>query len=114
MAEYSDSGDLEILHRVEVKRRPSMDFSGADNFPYRSVIVDACHCYDRARPKPYAYVILNSSMSSGIVVECRTFPHWVRVTKTDRAKGRDREFYECPIDLCRFVQIPVEMRSHQE
>lgn len=99
MGEYADEGDLEVLQRVEVKRRLTLTFTGKDDFPYESLIVDACHCFDRARPKPYAYVILNREMTVALVVRTATREAWTRTRKHDRQKGRDREFYECPLDL---------------
>jgi hypothetical protein len=106
MAEFADDGDLEILQRVEVKRRRSLTFTSREDFPHPTLIVDACHCYDRARPKPYAYIILNREMTTAFVVDCRTTrPHWAKVTKHDRFKNRERHFYECPIHLVRVERL---------
>lgn len=107
MAEFSDSGDLEIMQRVEVKQRVDIDFTSADDFPYQTVIVDACHCYDKARPKPYAYIIFNSQLTHAMVVNVReTIGAWSRTVKLDRKKNRRRKFYECPVSEARFVTIP--------
>jgi len=106
MSEFSDDGDLEILQRIEVKRRMSLTFSSAKDFPYPTLIVDACHCFDKARPKPYAYVILNREMNAAFIVDVKaTRPHWVKTTKQDRFKGRERSFYECPIEHIRVEQM---------
>ena len=105
--EYGDGGDLEILQRVEVKQRTGIDFQAPDDFPYPSLIVDCCHAYDRARPKPYAYIILNATLSAAFVVKCgETRREWRRVSK--RARGRVRELYECPVSLAQFVRIPKQ------
>jgi hypothetical protein len=109
MLEYSDSGDLEIIQRVEVKQRVDIDFSGAGDFPYETVIVDACHCYDNSRPKPYAYIIFNASLSGALIVNVReTVSQWVKVEKKDRKKNRVRKFYECPVSAARFVDVEDE------
>ena len=106
MKEFSDDGDLEIMQRVEVKRRHCLTFTSKSDFPYQTVIVDACHCYDKAKPKPYAYLILNRDMTSAFVVNVRDpFTSWTRVEKRDRFKGRLRSFYECPVDLVSFVRF---------
>jgi len=106
MSEYSDDGDIEIVQRVEVKRRQNLTFTSKEDFPYDTLIVDACHCYDRAHPKPYAYIILNREMTKAFVVNVRdTHQLWKRVKKNDRFKGREREFYECPISAVRCVSI---------
>jgi len=105
MGEYGDSGDLEIMQRVEVKHRPRLTFTCKEDFPFRTLIVDVCHAYDRARPKPYAYIILNREMTVAFVVYCSTFKHWVRVRKLDTAKHREREFYEVPLDFVRVEAV---------
>jgi hypothetical protein len=103
--DYADSGDLEILQRIEVKQRKSLTFTSKDDFKYQSIIVDPCHAYDRARPKPYAYVILNREMTCGFIILNDTFRHWTRLTKWDRFKSRNREFYECPIQHAIFADL---------
>lgn len=98
--EYADDGDIEILQRIEVKRRISMTFSGEGDFPYDTLIVDACHCYDKANPKPYAYIIFNRDMTAAFIVDVKsTRRHWQRTTRADRQKARVREFYECPVSI---------------
>jgi hypothetical protein len=101
MREFSDNGDLRIVQRVEVKRR-NLKFTCADDFPYPSIIVDVAHTWDRARPKPYAYLIYNEGATALCVVYGKSFPVWQKVTKPDRFKKRDRTFYECPIGECEF------------
>jgi len=102
--QYSDGGDLEILQRVEVKQRPEIDFKDPRDFPFSSIIVDVCHAYDQARPKPHAYMILNASLSAAFVVKCSTRRQWSRVERT--ARGRARDYYECPLNLTEFVRMP--------
>lgn len=105
MAEYADGGDLGIVQRVEVKRR-SLAFTSADDYPFDTVFVDARHCFDRARPKPYAYLILNRDMSCAIRVDVRaTIGSWQVVEGLDRSKGRDRAWYACPKSLVQFFGI---------
>jgi hypothetical protein len=105
MSNFSDSGDLEILQRVEVKQRKSLTFTSRDDFAYPTLIVDACHCYDNARPKPFAYVILNRSMTAAFLVPNASRSHWLKIKKYDRFKGRERCFYECPIEHVQFVTL---------
>ena len=105
MSNFSDSGDLEILQRVEVKQRKSLTFTSRDDFAYPTLIVDACHCYDNARPKPFAYVILNRAMTAAFLVPNASRSHWLKIKKYDRFKGRERCFYECPIEHLQFVTL---------
>lgn len=104
MHQYSDNGDLEIIQRVEVKRR-SFDFTCKQDFLYNTVIVDSVHAYDRANPKPYAYVILNNDMTYAFVVECKTYPRWERITHMEKARNRERTVYLCPLDCVRVEKI---------
>jgi hypothetical protein len=105
-SDYSDSGDLEISQRVEVKHRPGLQFCSLDEFPYSTVIVDVAHAWDNARPKPIAYVICNADITGAIIVDAkRTSSQWIRVTKPDTKRGRERTFYECPKLLCSYAAL---------
>ena len=105
MREYADEGDLEIIQRIEVKRRQNLEFTSKQDFPYPTVIVDVCHAYDRAHPKPYAYIIFNKSMDRALIIEGRTHGAWAKTRKQDRFKNREREFYECPLELAHIVRL---------
>ena len=76
MAEFADDGDLEIMQRIEVKRRKSLTFSSKEDFPYNSLIVDVCHTYDKAKIKPYAYIILNEKMDCAFIAYSKHQKHW--------------------------------------
>jgi hypothetical protein len=101
-SDYSDDGDLEIIQRIEVKHRKGLAFTSKEDFPFETVIVDTCHAWDNARPKPYAYIILNRSMSRALVVTGSTSKRWVKTRKFDTHAGRERSYYECPLELTQF------------
>jgi hypothetical protein len=105
MADFSDEGDIEIVQRVEVKRRPDIEFRSRETFPYDSIIVDVAHAWDRARPKPFTYIILNASRTYAAIVRGETFKWWTKTKKRDRFKKRDRTFYECPIEHVTFISL---------
>ena len=105
--EYADDGDLDLLHRVEVKHRDKIDFTCAQDFPFSTVIVDVCHSYDKARPKPFAYVIANKPLSHAMVIYVReTRKEWEK--KEIWSRNRLRWHYLCPIELARFVNLSEE------
>jgi hypothetical protein len=110
LREYSDQGDLEIIQRVEVKHRPDLQFTSKSDFPYPSVIVDVAHAWDNAKPKPYAYVILNAPMTVGIVVLGSSAGKWTREETWDRKRNRKRVFYHCPLDSVTFLNL-LEKKS---
>ena len=109
MSDYADTGDLEIIQRVEVKHR-DLDFNDKESFraKFATMIVDVAHTWDQARPKPYAYVVVNRAETVAAIVMGHTFPRWQRVKRWDKKKNREREFYVCPVDEILFVPLTDE------
>jgi len=106
-ADYSDQGDIFVGEkRVEAKQR-MIDFNSKEEFPYPTIIVDATHCWDKATPKPYAYVLTNKQMTCCLIVRGSTRKDWTERQKWDRFKKRMRSFYECPIILTEFRKLDV-------
>lgn len=105
MGAYADLGDLEIHQRIEVKHRRALSFTSREDYPYSTVMVDVCHTWDNAWPKPYAYLIFNREATVLAIVKGDTFPQWIRVEKMDSAKSRMRKLYECPLELVNFVRV---------
>lgn len=106
MAEFSDDGDLRVGgQRVECKRR-NLRFSGPEDFPYPTAIVDVTHTFDAARSTetPVVGYIIDSQDESGCVcVLASTYDRWRVRTRRDRFKQRDRRFYEVDKELlCTF------------
>ena len=105
---FADGGDLFVLKRIEVKRL-SVDFSGADNWPFGDkFIVCAKHAFDRAREKPEAFIILSQDMTHCAVVPAATSDFWYEENRTDsRYSGAEatQTFYFCPLDKVQFRQI---------
>ena len=106
MREYADSGDIEIIQRVEVKRR-KLAFTCREDYPYKTVFVDVAHTFDNAICKPYAYIVINESATHCLIVKGETSKQWIKSTKLDRAKNRERMFYECPLELCQFFAFDL-------
>lgn len=77
----------------------------AEDYPYPTVIVDAAHCWDKADPKPLAYLILDCSLTCCAVVAGGTSGRWRRTRRLDRQKGRDRDFYEADLALAQFAAL---------
>ena len=98
---FSDTGDLKIMLPVEVKHRPTLKFNKKDGFKYKTIIIDACHIFDKHKIKPIYYIIYNSDYTSMIFVNVKeTLKKWVKVEKYDRYKNRNRKFYEVDISKC--------------
>lgn len=115
MSQFADGGDIEVDgKRVEVKQRRVRFFS-KESFPYETIIVDAAHIWDRANPKPVAYILTNLEVTACLIVKSSTFEFWTRSKKWDRFKNRDRFFYECPIEHTSFrkIEIPEEVDENE-
>jgi hypothetical protein len=97
--DHKDNGDLFIRQRIEVKN-VSVDFTCAADWKYKDqFIVCAKHSWDKAHPKPYAYMIVNKSKSHMAIVYGKTKKYWDINYRTDsRYTGVNQEFYFCPID----------------
>ena len=94
-----DDGDLFIQQRIEVKGLTA-EFTNASNWPFGAdFIVCAAKTYDRAKPKPYAYMILNKAQTHAAIVYCKTRPYWRKKTITDRRyTNMTQIFYLCPLE----------------
>lgn len=103
---YSDVGDIEVTHRVEVRRR-FIDFTGTDDYPYPTLFVERCSKIDHADPRPWAHITLNRSMTVALVVMGWTHPEWIRTTRF--LNGRNKEIYECPLKLVKVVRIGLAL-----
>mgnify|MGYP003652854075 CR=1 FL=1 len=101
---FSDDGDLKLMITCEVKHRPHLSFSVESGFPYKTVIVDACHIFDKHRVKPFYYIIWNRDYSSFLFLNVNeSRKRWIKSEKFDKAKNRMRNFYEVDVGLCRIV-----------
>lgn len=104
MHDYSDDGDLKIVITCEIKHRPDIAFTGADDFPYPSIIVDTCRLFQRHKTAPFWYLIWNRDYTCFALVDVRkTFKFWVKKERYDKKKGRMREFYELDTSLVKFI-----------
>jgi hypothetical protein len=102
---YMDSGDIEVRFRVEVKRR-SFGFTGLNDYPYPTVIVDERYKIDRIpSTRLYGYAVVDEGMSSLCFVSGSTRSQWKVESHYDRSEGEKREFYVCPKELCTFRSL---------
>lgn len=108
--EFADSGDIFIEKRIEVKRL-SRDFSSEADWPFgRAFIVCAKHAWDRAQPKPEAFIIVSSNMQHCAIVRGRTRMHWVVERRKDsRYDGVEQEFFLCPMEHVEW--LPLDRRQ---
>lgn len=92
--DYVDDGDIEISHRIEIKHWPNIDFKSVDDIPYQEIIIDEAYKIEKVhRLKLYAYIIVNSSMTGGIIISALTKKNWRKVTKFDTREKRQMDCY---------------------
>lgn len=104
-AEYVDDGDIQAeLGRFEVKRL-GVDFTNASDWPFKDYIVCGKNAWDRAEPKPYAFVTLSSNMKfAGVLMPDPAT--WVVKTIIDkRYNGYSQEFYLTDRSAVKFVKV---------
>ena len=106
-ADFADDGDIHTeLGRFEVKRL-GVDFTGAEDWPFKDYIVCGKNAWDRAEPKPYVFVTLSSNMKfAGVLVPEPAA--WVVKTIIDkRYNGYSQEFYLTAASAVKFMKVLI-------
>ena len=108
---HVDDGDLFIEQRIEVKQL-SRDFKNHDDWPFDDkFIVCSANSFDRATPKPFAYVILSGCGGYAAAVFCSTQNEWYTEMRSDgRREGVRQKFYFCPMHKVKFFKMPQGAR----
>jgi hypothetical protein len=105
--EHVDAGDLEISLRIEVKHL-RYHFTCAEDWPFGNFfIVCAKHQWDKARPRPYAYVSLNPEGTHAAIVRGDTFRDWkVEFRRDHRYEGGETQAkYVTALTNVKFIQL---------
>ena len=104
---HVDDGDLFIEQRIEVKQL-SREFKNHSDWPFKNeFIVCSANSFDRAQPKPFAYIILSACGGHAAAVFCSTRNDWYAEMRSDnRREGVKQRFYFCPMELVQFFQMP--------
>jgi len=103
---HTDAGDIAITQRIEVKSL-SAEFTSRETWPFRDrFIVCAKHAWDLAVPRPYAVICVNRAKTHAALVMGATHKRWFVEDRADsRYDGVSQEFYFCPLDDVRFVEL---------
>lgn len=104
--DYTDEGDIFITQRIEVKVL-SAEFTNKADWPFGGkFIVCAKHAWDRAFPKPYAFIYLNKSRSHAAILMGDTSARWYTEERTDRRYEKVKQsFYFCPLEDVKFIRF---------
>lgn len=113
---YLHTFDLRVCgHRVECKSRNER-FTNPNDFPYPDAFVDTVHKYN-ARPRaarPLAYVFISRPTGAMLCVQGRVPTQWKRVRRFDRVRLIDEEFYACPREQLRSLDVLITHIQEQE
>tara|TARA_R100000908_G_C3687403_1_gene103321 strand:- start:135 stop:593 length:459 start_codon:yes stop_codon:yes gene_type:complete len=93
---HTDNGDLYVNNkRIEVKGllKEKYSFTTKHEYPYDNWIICAKHSYDRANPKPYAYIIWNFQRTHFAIVKNDTQKEWKVSTIKDPHYPNSQDFY---------------------
>lgn len=111
MADFSDAGDLftsrdgKAWDRIEVSVR-GLAFKSRADYPYPTVIVCSVHAWNKADPRPTAYVRLNRAMThAAVIVTAKSSDRWTAGILHDVMKKRDRGVFYCPKELVNFIEM---------
>lgn len=103
--QHADNGDLYVSMRVEAKQL-SCDFTARRDWPFgENFIVCSKNSYDKAQPKPYAYLLLSKSGTHVACVFNSSFPRWRVDTRLDSRFGERQAFYFAPLDAVSFTAL---------
>lgn len=107
--EYSDNGDLAVMHRVsgeirrvEVERR-GLDFTCAADFKHATVSFEPASKMRRSVAD--IYVVTNERMTHAAFILKSSQPHWFPVTYEVPAQGRERTYMHVPLEYVTFKRI---------
>lgn len=112
MASYRDGGDLyackpgEPESRIEVTAR-TFDFTCRADYPHPIMLVDTVHAWNLADPKPALYLRFNCRLTHAAMIDGSTHGQWWPMKRFDRARGRERSFWMCSLDIVNFRQFAI-------
>jgi len=112
IAEFGDAGDLHVLQRIEVKHRPALHFTTREDLTRicggDGLTIDSVRKWQRADPKPYAYVICNGSLTHAAIVLSASFAAWTLYHPD--AFRRAQPHYRCPLTHVHVVSLAHGLR----
>lgn len=111
--DFVDDGDIFILTdpedlRIEVKWLESTEFTSKEDYPYFEFMICETRSFDKADPKPDAYIILEKFRRAIAIVDVKfTEKHWYWKHKVDKSRREDgpRPYYFCTLDHVKWVKF---------
>jgi hypothetical protein len=115
--DYSDPGDIFLVQRIEAKGL-GCDFTSRSDWPFGvNFIVCSANSFDRAKPKPYAYILLNRARTHAALVRSKQWKGWRKTRFTDARYGEAQDYYLAPLEtvlFCRFKPAKAEVAANED
>lgn len=114
---YVDKGDLDVVDnmdpfesRVVNVKQLTYDFTDRASWPFKDMIVTACHAFDNAKRHYNAYIFVNPDSTHLAFVNTETKDQWWIETRGDKGLNGDYEQkkYICSPDLAKFYEMRLD------
>jgi hypothetical protein len=115
---FSDEFDLTVGSRrrcrVDVKSR-RLAFTGPDDYPWPTALVDTVSGWDAKATKPSAIVLVSQETRGLAVIRVSTQGDWVVRRRFDQVRRIEDDFYEVRRDLlASFDELVAWLRQREE
>ena len=112
--ECVDDGDLFVTMRVEAKQL-SYDFTCREDWPFKEFMLVSKKAFDRAKPKPHGFVILNRAGTHAAFVLSSGSKDWyVSKRRDSRYQNVIQESYFAPLDSVIFAPFAEPKSSNNK
>jgi len=103
---YKDGGDLFMHFRTEVKHRPKLDFTGAETYPFDTVLICSQSSFDSQVVQPKYYFICNGPMTHAALVDVKkTKDNWLVLDQPDFERNYTTKTYAIPKQDVIWIQL---------
>jgi len=107
--QYLDEGDICIWgKKLEVKYRPKITFTSAEDFPFDTIFLGEKYKVDRIFDQVIAYVTVDATKRYVAWVWQNTRPAWKEEDVPIESENRIARSYGCPKDLAQYFWIGYE------
>lgn len=113
-ADYHDDGDITAekdgqKKRIEVKLR-DVDFTSEKDWPYKEglMVHSTREIADTGTPIS-AWLSVSRDLKYAAIMTPETRQYWKRVTRYDRKRESEDDFYICPLDKVVFRKLEQEL-----
>ena len=102
---YTDSGDLFVLKRQEIKTL-TREFTGESDWPFgKHFIVCSKGSFEKMKPQPENFIILSKGMKHAAIINLAlSKKHWYEEMRTNNYNN-NVTFLFCPLHLVKWYKL---------